>query len=118
MRGQALHHGALLVDPAVLRRGHDHGILAAHLIRRKRNVEAVARLADQIEIRHRRLDHDHVRAFFQIELDFAHGFAPVGRVHLIAAAVAELRRRIRRLAERPVEHRRELGRSRPGSAYS
>ena len=66
--------------------------------------------ADQIEIRHRRLDHDHVGAFFQIELDLAHGLAPVGRVHLIAAPVAELRRGFGGFAERPVKHRGELGR--------
>ncbi len=66
--------------------------------------------ADQVEIGHRRLHHDHVGAFFQVQLDLAHGFAPVGRIHLVAAAVAELRGRFGGLAERPVEDRGEFGR--------
>ena len=56
-----------------------------------------------VEIRHRRLHHDHVRAFFQIEFDLAHGLAQVRRVHLVGAAIAEVRRRIGRFAERPIE---------------
>jgi len=39
---------------------------------------------------------------------FPHGLAPVGRVHLVAAPVAELRGRFGRLAERPVEYRGDL----------
>src|SRR6185312_11642381 len=48
-----------------------------------------------IEISERRLDHDHVRAFFEIQLDFAHRFPSIGRVHLVAPPVAELWGRLR-----------------------
>ena len=68
-----------------------------------------ARLADQVQIGHGGLHHDHVGALLQIELDFPHGLAAVGRVHLVAAAVAELGRGVGRLAERSVEDRGELG---------
>ena len=41
------------------------------MIGRQGHFKALARFADHVEIRQRRLDHDHVRAFFQIELDLA-----------------------------------------------
>jgi hypothetical protein len=39
----------------------------------------------------RGLHHDDVGAFLDVQRDFAHGLARVGRIHLVAAAVAELR---------------------------
>jgi phosphoenolpyruvate carboxykinase (diphosphate) len=39
--GERLHHGAIVIQPAVARGGHDHGILSAHLIGRDRHVEAL-----------------------------------------------------------------------------
>ena len=48
----------------------------------------------------------------EVERDLAHRLVAVGRVHLVGAAVAELRRRLGGLAERPVERRGELGRVR------
>ena len=50
-----------------------------------------------------RLDHDDVGPFGQVERDLAQGLVAVGRVHLVAAAVAELRRRFGGVAERTVE---------------
>src|SRR5712692_6147876 len=50
--GEALHHGAFAIDPAIADGGHDHRKFAAHLIRAEWNIEALARLVDQVEIRH------------------------------------------------------------------
>ena len=44
--------------------------------------------------------------------DLAHGFAHVGAIHLVRAAISELRRGIGSLAERAVEAGSELGRIR------
>ena len=85
-----------------------HRVLAADVVRRDRQRERVARLADDVEIRQRRLDHHDVGAFLDVERDLAHRLATVRRIHLIRAPVAELRRRLRGLAERAVEPRREL----------
>ena len=60
-------------------------------------------MADDVEIRERGLDHHHVGAFFEVERDFFQGFAGVGGIHLVAAAIAELRRGLRGFAERAVE---------------
>src|SRR5438034_166366 len=69
---------------------------------------------------HGLLDHDDVRPLGQVERDLAQGLVAVGRVHLIAAAVAELRRRFGRVAERAVEAGGVLGRvahdGQPGKA--
>ncbi len=64
---------------------------------------------DDVQVRQRRLDHDHVGAFGQVEADFADCFATIGRVHLIPASVAELGRRISGLTKWPVERAGVLG---------
>ena len=97
-----------MIDPAVAGSGFDHGKLPAHLVGCDRHVEAAAGFVDQVEVGHGRLDHDHVGALFQVQFDFPHGLAPVGRVHLVTAPVAELRSGFGRLTKRPVEHRGEF----------
>src|SRR5579864_1628992 len=67
-RGQRLHHDALVVQPPAPYCRHDHAEFAGDLVGADGNRKPVASLADQIEIRHGWLNHQHVRAFFQIEL--------------------------------------------------
>ena len=83
--------------------GLDHRILAAHLVRGGRVAERVLHAAHDVEIGHRRLHHHDVCAFFDVLLDFAQRLFGVGGIHLVRPAIAELRRRIRRVAERAVE---------------
>src|SRR5215217_7235333 len=45
--------------------------------------------ANDVEIRQGGLDHDNVRSLLDIQLDFEECFVGVGRVHLVAAPVAE-----------------------------
>jgi hypothetical protein len=67
-------------------------------------------LLDHVQIGQRRLDHDQVGPFGQIEFDFAQSFAGSSRkIHLITAAVAELWGALSRVAERPVKGTRVLG---------
>ena len=87
----------------------DHRILAADLVGGHGDVEGVAHLSDDVEVRQRGLDHDHIGAFLDVERHLAQGFAGVGRVHLVAAPVAELRRRVGSVTEGPVETRSVLG---------
>ena len=51
----------------------------------------------------RRLDHHDVGPFVDVDLHFAHRLFDVGRIELMTATIAELRCRIRRIAERTVE---------------
>ena len=67
---------------------------------------------DDVEIGERRLDHDDVGPFLDIERDLAQRLLDVGRIHLVRSAIAEGRRRIGRLAERAVERRTVLRRVR------
>ena len=101
--GENFQHDALLVDPAFLRGGFDHRVFAADIVGANGHVEFVAHLANDVEIRQRGLDHHDVGALFQIERDFPQRFARVGGVHLIAAAIAELRRGLRGFAKRTVK---------------
>src|SRR6202035_2624397 len=66
-------------------------------------------LANDVEIRERGLDHDDVGAFFEIKGDLFEGFAGVGGVHLIATAIAKLRRGLSGFAEGAVETRAVFG---------
>src|SRR5579859_2261145 len=94
--GQDFEDYAFFVKPAFGYGGFDHGVFAADVVGAYRDVEFVADGADYVEVREGGLDHYHVRAFFQ-------GFADVGGIHLVAAAVAELRCGLRGFAERTVE---------------
>src|SRR5688572_10441807 len=100
---EGFHHRARLVDPAVGARRLQHRILAADLVRGGGMAEARLDPCDDVEVRQRRLDHHDVGAFGDVDLDLAKRLLDVGWIHLVAAAIAELRRGVRRLAERAVE---------------
>ena len=106
---QQLVDGAVGLDPARCKCGLHHRVLAADVVDGDRHVEAIARGAHDVEIRQAGLDHHDVGTFGDVERDLAHRLANVGRIHLIGAAVAELRRRTGRFAKRTVECRRVLG---------
>ena len=109
-REQVLQRDGVAVDPAELRGRLHHRVLAAHVVRRDRNVERGAHRRDDVEVRERGLHHHHVGALVDVERDLGERLAAVRRVHLVAAAVAELRRALGRVAERAVERRRVLRR--------
>ena len=68
-------HGPL-VDPAAFGGGFDHAELARDVVGRQRHAgKMVADAAEDVEIGQRRLDHDDVGPFGQIELDFAQRLA-------------------------------------------
>ena len=95
------------------RRGLQHGVLAADVVRDQGVVgKTLAQEADHVEVRKGGLHHQEVGAFRHVQRRLAQRFARVGGVHLVAAAVAELRRALRRLAERAVEGRCVLHRVR------
>ena len=105
-RRQRLDRRRLLVEVAGGRGRLDHRILAAHVVRGERQVEAVAGRAEDVEVRKRRLDHQDVGALGNVELAFAQRFAHVARIHLVAAAVSErgAHRRRRGTARRTPTH--------------
>ena len=107
--GQGFEHGRSFVQPAVLGRGLDHGVFAADVVRGHGPVEFAFDQADDVQEGQGRLDHDDVRPLFHVQSGFAHGFAGIGRVHLVPAPVAEGRGRLGRFAEGPVKGRRVFG---------
>ena len=80
------------------------------MINRRRFAELLADAPQNIEIRQRGFHQNDVRTFLDIERHFAQRFLRVRAIHLIGTPVAELRRALRGLAERPVKGRRKLGR--------
>ena len=108
MPSERLEHGAVAVEPAFFEGGLEHGVLAGDLVGADGHVEALAGGADDVEVGHGGLHQDHVGAFVEVEIDLAHGFAEVGAIHLVGAAVAELGRGVGGFAEGAVEGRGEL----------
>src|SRR5207244_11316516 len=72
------------------------------------SVESFARGSNPVEVWQRGFDHDDVRAFLEIEFDFAHSLTDVRRVHLIGTAIAKLGRRVGGFAERTIEAGRKF----------
>ena len=110
-RREVLEGHRVPVDPAPLGRRLHHGVLAAHVVGGHRHVDVAGDVGDDVEIGERRLDHDHVGALGHVEGDLGQRLAPVARVLLVAAAVPAIGDgHVDRVAERPVERRRVLGR--------
>src|SRR2546422_196927 len=91
-RDEDLQHGALLVEPPEPARRPDHRVLAGDRVGGQGYAELGLRARDDVQIRQRGLDHDDVRALVEVERDLAQSLQRVGRVHLVRAPVAELRR--------------------------
>ena len=100
---EMLERDRVAVDPAELRGSLHHRVFATHVIRRERQRELGADGRDHIEVRKRGFHHHHVGALGDVEGDLVERLARVGRIHLVAAAIAELRRALRGVAERSVE---------------
>ena len=88
---QDFHHHPLLINPSVSRRRLDHGIFAAHIVGRSRHTEALFYRADNIQISQRRLYHHDVGAFIHIQVNLTQSLTHIGGIHLMSAAIAELR---------------------------
>src|SRR5438105_1048875 len=97
--GQRLEYRALLVEPAELAGRADHRVLARDRVRGQRHAELELRAGDHVEIRQRGLDHHDVGALVEVQRDLPHRLLRIRRVHLVGAAIAELRRRLRGGAE-------------------
>ncbi|MCJ1486614.1 hypothetical protein MMC06_006792 [Schaereria dolodes] len=88
----------------------DHRKLSTHLIRRHGHVSTnLLRIADDIEVRARRLHHDNVRALVDISAYGAAGESPPTRRQLVTFAVAERGTRPGSVAEGAVQAAGELG---------
>ncbi len=89
--------------------GLQHRVLAGDVVGGERGAGRLLDPAHDVQIRGGGLDHQHVGALLEVELGLAHGLGGVGRIHLVAAAVAELRRRLGGVAEGAVEGGGVLG---------
>src|SRR5215469_11540425 len=96
-------YDSFFVHPTLLSSRLDHRIFTAHIVSGDGRVEVVAHQADNIEIGQRRFHHQHVSALPEVQFHLPQSFLCVGRVHLVASTVSELRGGVRRLAEGPVE---------------
>jgi hypothetical protein len=104
----AFEKDGAFVDPTPIGGGFDHGKFSADAIGGGGEGELIFDAVDDVEIRESGFDHDDVRAFGNIERDFAQSFGGVARVHLVGAAIAELRSGFGGFAEGAVESGGEL----------
>ena len=96
-----------MVEPAVLRSGLEHGVLAADLVGKGRHAELVLDAAHHVQVRHAGFDHHHVSTFGDVHGDFAQGFVGVAGVHLIGFFIgpAKVGSRAHCIPERAVKRR-------------
>jgi len=106
--GEDFHRHALLVDHAGRGRRFDHRVLAAHVVGADGQRRRLAHAAQDVEIRERGLDHQHVGALVLVQRGLAQPLARVGRIHLVRRAIAELGRAVGGVPERPIERRSVL----------
>lgn len=87
----------------------DHGVLARDLVRRDGHVLAdLLCVADNIQIRARRLDHDDIRALLNVAMDSASREATASGRKLVAFPITERRARAGGVAEGAVQATGEL----------
>ncbi len=101
--GEDFHRHALLVDHAGRGRGFDHRVFAAHVVGADGQRRRLAHTAQDIEVRERRLHHQHVGALVLVQRGLAEPLARVAGIHLVRRAIAELGRAVGGVAERAVE---------------
>ena len=95
-RGEVLEGHGVAVDPAALGGRLHHRVLAGHVVRRDGHVDLGAGGGDHVEVGQRRLHHHHVGALGDVGADLGQRLAGVGRVLLVALAVAAVGDRARR----------------------
>ena len=117
-----LGHRLVVVNPALLRRGFEHGVFTADVVGGDGTVAEFLQGQNDIEVAQRRLDHQHVGTLGHVQFSLAQGFVAVGRIHLVRLLVAVLGRTLERVSKRPVVRTGVLGRvaqdSRVGVACS
>src|SRR3989344_408722 len=96
---QAFAHHAIFIDSPGLCGELDHRVLPAHLIRRQGQARGFANVADDVEVRSGRLDHQRIGAFLFVQQRLPHRLTTIHRVHLVAFAIA-LERAAASFAER------------------
>src|SRR5258707_3037560 len=69
--GENFQDHALFINPAFLRSGFEHRVLAADVVRANRHVEAITHGPDDVEGMERVLDHHDFAAFFEIKGHFS-----------------------------------------------
>ena len=101
------------VDPPALGRRPDHGVLAAHVVRRHRHVDGRPHGGDDVEVGERRLHHHDVGALLDVLGHLDERLPHVAGILLVAPAVAAPGDgHVHRLPERPVQGGGVLGRVR------
>ncbi len=101
-----------MIQPAVLGGSLDHRVLAADLVGVGWHAKGVFYVAQDVQVRQARFDHDHIGTFADIGGHFAQGFVTVGGVHLVGVLVGtpQIGSRAHRVAEGAVEGTGVLGR--------
>ena len=80
------------------------------MIGSQRQVEFISELRDDVEIGKGRFDHEYVSSLVYVQRCLSQRLPTVGGVHLVAPAVAELRRRVGGIPEGAVKGRRVFNR--------
>src|SRR5258707_6045572 len=96
------------INPPVLGCRLEHGVFTAHVVNRSGHLEPVFYPPEYVQIWQAGFYDQQIGTLFEIQGDLSQRFAGVGRIHLIAAAIAKMWGTFGRLSEWTVESRAEF----------
>jgi hypothetical protein len=101
------------IDPATFCGRMDHGVLAAHVVRRDWHIDPPSDISDDVEVGDSGLDHHHIGTLIDIKIDLTERFTDVARILLVTLPVAAVcYLDVDRVSKRPVQRARVLRRVR------
>src|SRR5919107_6025668 len=101
--GERFYYDLALVDPALLSSRFHHRVLAADVVREKRQLSPLPHCPHHIEVGQGWFDHQEVGPLRFIQCRFQHRLANVGRIHLVLPSISERGRALRGLSEGTIE---------------
>src|SRR5260370_39525894 len=96
------------INPTVLGCRLEHGVFTAHVVNRSGHLEPVFYPPEYVQIWQAGVYDQQIGTLFEIQGDLSQRFAGVGRIHLIAAAIAKMCGTFGGLSEWTVESRAEF----------
>mmetsp|Transcript_113 Transcript_113/g.273 ORF Transcript_113/g.273 Transcript_113/m.273 type:complete len:286 (-) Transcript_113:416-1273(-) len=106
---QSLQNNSLLVQPSLLNSSLQHGILSTDMVGSNRQIRVVFQPTNDVQIRHSRLNHEHISSLSGIKSSFDECLTSIRRILLVSLFVSESRVRVKSITEGSIVCRSVFG---------
>mmetsp|Transcript_504 Transcript_504/g.762 ORF Transcript_504/g.762 Transcript_504/m.762 type:complete len:248 (+) Transcript_504:66-809(+) len=96
---KSLKYNSLLIQPSPLTRSLNHTIFSRNMICRNGKIGIILQTTNDIQIRHTRLDHEHIGSLRSIQCRFHQSLPSIRRILLIRLLIPKSRMGIKRITE-------------------